>query len=167
MWRDRLGVAYRAALPGVLVAAAVANLLLTVGVPSIAQPIWSHPGPSLEAATQTQRTNDHRFRFHLLVGDIVDGGTLVVGDDVALDQRVARGIGGYTVAVVPGPLLLPDEVEAAVPDPATGTIEVAGALVDYRVVDGPLSDLAWLATHDGGLVVVPASLHPVPGAGGG
>ena len=164
--RDKLRLFYVRWLALALGLTALANLVVTFFVPLGAQSIRFHEDGSLTAlAHEEQDSVDYRFAFYLELDDATDGGVLIVPVDSFVIPELADGFADFEVVETDydptGPL------PEGIPDPLPlGEVEIdeEGNLLPYSIVTGD-DDTWWLSITEDGVVVVPESEAPVPGAG--
>ncbi len=143
-----------------LVATALVNLALTFFLPPSSQPLRLHADGSLTDLVHAEQPSvDRRFAFYLELDDATDGGVLIVPVDSFVDRDLVQGFAGLEVeerdfdpTLVSGSVALP---------PALGVVETDEGDLAYTIVAGD-GDTWWLAITEGGIVVVPESVAPVP-----
>ena len=158
--RERLRSFYARWLAPALVATALVNLALTFFLPLSSQPLRLHAEGSLTHLAHTEQPSvNRRFAFYLELDDATDGGVLIVPVGSFVDSGLAGGFAGLEVEERDyDPTLLSGSV--AVP-PSLGVVETDGGDLDYSIIPGEAA-IWWLAVTEGGIVVVPESVAPVP-----
>jgi hypothetical protein len=157
----RLSAFYARWLPWVFGLTAAANLVLLAFLPLSGWPIRAHDDASLTHLVRTEQPSvDRRFGFYLELDDATDGGVLIVPSGSFVEPELASGFADFQVSEVDyDPSFdLPDDVVD--PDPI-GMVETDEGDVPYSIVTGE-DDVWWIAFDDGGIVVVPESVAPVP-----
>lgn len=161
---ERLRSLYRRWLPLVLGLTVAANLVLERALPISARSIRFHDQGSLTHLVQTeQSTVARRFGLYLEMGDVAGGGTLILPPGSPLAADVAQGLSGVTVLVEDyDPQALPEELYPQ--GPPLGPFATPEGDVSYWILPG--ADIRWwVALIPEGIVLVPESLQPLPGAG--
>ena len=158
--RERLRSFYARWLAPALVATALVNLALTFFLPLSSQPLRPHAEGSLTYLVHTEQPSvNRRFAFYLELDDATDGGVLIVPVGSFVDSDLVRGLAGleveerdYDPTLVAGSVALP---------PSLGVVETDDGDLDYTIIPDD-DDTWWLALTEGGVVVVPESVAPVP-----
>jgi len=155
-------VFYARWLPLGLLMTAGTNLILTLFLPMGSQPVRLHSEGTLTYLVHTEQPSvDRRFAFYLELDDATEGGELVVPVDSFVDPDLAEGFAGFVVIERSyDPRSLPEEVTEP---PSLGEVETDDGDLKYSIIPGD-DDLWWLAYSESGVVVVPDSVAPVPGA---
>jgi hypothetical protein len=143
-----------------LVATALVNLALTFFLPLSSQPLRPHAEGSLTYLVHTEQPSvNRRFAFYLELDDATDGGVLIVPVGSFVDGDLVRGLArleveerDYDPTLVSGSVAVP---------PSLGVVETDDGDLDYTIIPGD-DDTWWLALTEGGIVVVPESVAPVP-----
>lgn len=157
----------RRALPWALLLTVAVNVWLSDRfAPPSGHPIRTSPSGELSALIRLSQplTRD----LYLLYADLADfasGAVLVVPEEPTLDHHLARGIGGVTVEIRDYDPTVDDDA-FDLPTRPMGGIDTPRGVVDYWIVPG-VADEWWMARlHDGAVVIVPASVAPVPEVSG-
>lgn len=161
--RDRLRLFYVRWLALALGLTGLANVVVSFFLPLGAQSIRPHEDGSLTHLAHTEQDSvDQRFAFYLELDDATDGGVLIVPGDSFVIPELAEGFANFEVVERDYDPTLPDTVPDQSP---LGLVEVAegGKLLPYSIIAGE-DETWWLAMTDSGIVVVPESVAPVPGA---
>jgi hypothetical protein len=145
-----------------LVTTALVNLALTFFLPLSSQPLRPHAEGSLTYLVHTEQPSvNRRFAFYLELDDATDGGVLIVPVGSFVDPGLVRGLAGLEVEERDyDPTLLPGSVAVL---PSLGEVETDDGDLAYTIIPAD-DDIWWLALTEGGLVVVPESVAPVPEA---
>jgi hypothetical protein len=158
---------YILGLPVVLGLAGLINLGFSVGAPLLGSPIRQHAEGSLTHLVHTEeRPVDMRYGFYLELGDVADGGTLVVPPLSPVQADLARAISNVTVIVKdyePTPMspgAFPNE------DPL-GHLSVDDQDLPYWIYPSEGEDQWWLARFRDGLIVIPEAMEQVPRSSSG
>lgn len=165
VWVNRLRPLYRRWLPVALAVTAAANLVAHVFVPLTAQPLRLHDEGSLTYLVHTeQRVVDLRYGFYEELADVMAGQTLLVPEGSPVDMDLASGLSGVTVVIGDFDPAAPSVAELIDNEEPIGLLQVGEGEVPYWILAGADDQLWWLALAGGGIVVVPESVEPVPGA---
>lgn len=159
--RDRLRLFYIRWLPIALGLTALSNLAAMFFLPQSAQPIRLHESGSLTHLVHTEQPSvDRRFAFYLELDDATDGGVLVVPVGSFVIPELAEGFADFEVVERQYD---PTAASGAITEPPSlGTVETDDGDLPYSIIPGE-ANTWWLARTDDGIVIVPASVAPVPG----
>lgn len=162
---ERLRRRYPRLLVAICVVAIVVNLGTLFFVRVRARPVWKHGGGDLAHLIVTDdQTTAWRFGIYAELGRVGRGGVLVVPEGSWVEPYVAERIAGMTVEERPGLAGATVDVPPSLRFFGLLQYDSEEELALYWILAGPSSDVFWLAEVDGGFVVVPATLQPVPEA---
>jgi hypothetical protein len=155
VWRDH----HRQALVPILLVVAALNLAVTPFLPEHAQPVKWHAEPDLGRLVFEERPSVAlRFGVYERLREVASGGTLIVPTDGVLDPHVARGLANVTVDVADYDAQIDTD---DLPVASRGLYDGTGQSLEYLVLQGS-GDVWWEGSDAGRIVLVPASLIPVP-----
>lgn len=164
MSSQRLRPLYRRWLPAVLALAAVANLVVDQFLPSHAQTFRRHHNGTLTHLVHTeQNTLDLRYGIYMELADVLGGDTLVVPEGSPLSDDLARGLANITLEER---AYDPTALSGVVPEgEPLGSFRADEETISYWVLSNGGGDRWWLGASPEGIVIVPDTVAPVPGAG--
>ncbi len=161
--RARLRSLYVRWLPLALGATAVVNIALSAFLGPSALPIRPHDDGSLTELVHTEQPSlDRRFGFYLELDDATDPGTLFVSEENTVIAELADGFAELEVVVADFDPTLPPGIEP--PEPL-GVLETDDGDIPYSIIRGD-GNVWWIADAGNAIVVVPATVVPVPEAMG-
>jgi hypothetical protein len=138
--------------------------ILVVIAPRNTRPVVPHAEGSLTHLVHVeQRTVDRRYGFYMELGDVAAGGVLVVPAENVVRADWARSFSEVT-------LLVQDYDPMAIPEGARpsgepiGLLETGDGDIPYWIIPGS-GTRWWMGATSEGIVLIPGSVAPPPGAG--